>query len=133
LFHFKRKLHDEKTTVIFKEERTTNEETISTNIRMERGTLWNRSMDHRKSRPENPRGLRNLVLGENAEDQIDKIRNEEVYRRLYEVRTLWDTTEKSRTRWIGHTLRQNGFAKNIIERKIEGKVPRGRPRDKCMG
>jgi hypothetical protein len=37
---------------------------------------------------------------------------------------------KRRTRWIGHTLRHNGFLKNIIEEKIVRKVPRGRPRDK---
>ena len=63
----------------------------------------------------------------------DKIRNEEVYRRVEEKRTLWNTIEKRRTRWIGHTLRHNGFVKNIIEGKIEGKVPRGRPRDKYIG
>jgi hypothetical protein len=34
---------------------------------------------------------------------------------------------------MGHTLRHNGFVKNIIEGKIEGKDPRGRPRDKYMG
>jgi hypothetical protein len=60
----------------------------------------------------------------------DKIRNEEVYRRIDEERTLWNNIEKRRTRWIAHTLRYNGFVKNIIEGKIEGKVPRGRPRDK---
>jgi hypothetical protein len=62
--------------------------------------------------------------------RTDEIRNEEVYRRIDEERTLWNNTEKSRTRWIGHTLRHNGRVKNIIEGKIEEKVPRGRPRDK---
>jgi hypothetical protein len=52
---------------------------------------------------------------------IDKIRNEEVYRRIDEERTLWNNIEKRRTRWIGHTLRHNGFMKNIIGGKIEGK------------
>jgi hypothetical protein len=31
-----------------------------------------------------------------------------------------------------YTLRQNGFVKNLIEGKLEGKVPRGRPRDKYI-
>jgi hypothetical protein len=55
----------------------------------------------------------------------DIIRNEEVHRRIEEERTLWNNTEKRRTRWIGHTLRYNGLVKNIIEGKIEGKVLRG--------
>jgi hypothetical protein len=63
----------------------------------------------------------------------DKIRNEEVYRIIDEERTIWNNIEKRRTRWIGHTLRRNGFVKNIIEGEIEGKVLRGRPRDKYMG
>jgi hypothetical protein len=46
-----------------------------------------------------------------------------------EQRTLWNTIEERRTRWIGNTLRQNGFVKNPIEGEIEGNVPRGRPRD----
>jgi hypothetical protein len=36
----------------------------------------------------------------------DKIRNEEVYRRIDGEWTLWNNIEKRRTRWIGHTLRQ---------------------------
>jgi hypothetical protein len=63
----------------------------------------------------------------------DKITNEQVYRRVDEEWTLWNNIEKRRTRWIGHTLRHNRFVKSIIEGKIEGKVPRGRPRDKYMG
>jgi hypothetical protein len=63
----------------------------------------------------------------------DKIRNEKVYRRIDEERTLWNNIEKRRTRWIGHTLRHNRLVKNIIEGKIEGKVPRGSLRDKYMG
>jgi hypothetical protein len=48
----------------------------------------------------------------------DKIRNEEVLRRIDEERTLWNTIDERRTRWIGHTLRHNGFVKNIVKRKI---------------
>jgi hypothetical protein len=59
----------------------------------------------------------------------DKIRNEEVYRTIGEKRTLWNTIGKRRITWIGHTLRNNGFVKNIIQ-KIERKVSRARPRDK---
>jgi hypothetical protein len=59
----------------------------------------------------------------------DKIRNEEVHRRIDEEWMLWNDVEKGRTRWIGHT----GFMKNITEGKIEGKVLRGKPRDKYMG
>jgi hypothetical protein len=58
-------------------------------------------------------------------------KNKEVYRRVGEEQTLWNTIEKRRTRQIGHTLRHNGFVKNIVEGKIEGKVPRRR--DKCIG
>jgi hypothetical protein len=58
---------------------------------------------------------------------------EEVYRSVDKERTLWNNIEKRRTRWTGHTLRHNGFVKNIIEGRIEGKVPRERPRDKYMG
>jgi hypothetical protein len=64
---------------------------------------------------------------------MGKIRNKEVQRLVDEERTVWSTKEKRRTRLIGHTLRHNGFVKNIIEGKIEGKVSRERPRDKCMG
>jgi hypothetical protein len=38
--------------------------------------------------------------------------------------TLWNTIEKRRIRWLGHTLRRNRFMKNIIEGKVEGEVPR---------
>jgi hypothetical protein len=56
---------------MLKEDRTADEEGISKNIRMECGTLWIRSMDHRKNRPEKTRDLRNLVLAEDAKDQMD--------------------------------------------------------------
>jgi hypothetical protein len=50
-------IHDEKTTTVLKQDRTTDEEAMHKNICLERGTLWIRSMDHRKSRPEKTRGL----------------------------------------------------------------------------
>jgi hypothetical protein len=59
----------------------------------------------------------------------DKKRNEKVYRRIAQRRSHWSNIEKGRTRWIGLTLRHNGFVKNTIEGKIEEKVPRGRLSD----
>jgi hypothetical protein len=82
-------------------------------------------MDHRQRIPEKTRGLRNLLLKEGANDEIDgKIRNAKVYRRIEEERTLWDTIEKRRTRWIGYILRHIASVKDIIKEKIEGKVLR---------
>jgi hypothetical protein len=34
---------------------------------------------------------------------MNKIRNEELYRRIDKEWTLWNNKEKRRTRWIGHT------------------------------
>jgi hypothetical protein len=58
----------------------------------------------------------------------DKLKNEEVHKRIDDERTLWDNIEKKRTRWNGHTFRHNGFVMNEIEGKIEGKGPREKPR-----
>jgi hypothetical protein len=63
----------------------------------------------------------------------DRVRNEEVYRRIGEERTLWSTIRQRRTRWVGHVMRHNDYISSIMEGKIEGKAPRGRPRDKFLG
>jgi hypothetical protein len=56
---------------------------------------------------------------------MEEIINEEVYRRIDEERTKWNTIEKRRTRSIGHTLRHNGLVKNMIGRgRIEGEFPK---------
>jgi predicted GTPase len=33
---------------------------------------------------------------------------------------------KKKTRWIGHTITQNGNMHNLSERKIEERIPRGK-------
>ena len=35
--------------------------------------------------------------------------------------------------WIGHVLRHDCLLKTVLERKIEGKRPRGKPRKKMLG
>jgi hypothetical protein len=62
-----------------------------------------------------------------------KVRNEEVYRRIGEERTLWSTKRQRRTRWVGHVMRHNNYVGSIMEGKIEGKAPRGGARDKYLG
>jgi hypothetical protein len=52
------------------------------------------------------------------------VRNEEVYRRIGEERTLWSTICQRRTRWVGHVMRQNNYVGSIWG--IEGKAPRGK-------
>jgi hypothetical protein len=63
----------------------------------------------------------------------EKVRNEEVYRRIREERPLWSTIRQRRARWFGHVVRHSHYVGSIMVRRIEGKVPQGRPRDKCMG
>jgi hypothetical protein len=45
-----------------------------------------------------------------------------------EEQALWNIIVERRTSRIGHTLKQFGSMKNIIEGKMEGIVPRGKPR-----
>ena len=54
--------------------------------------------------------------------------NEEVLQVVDEERTLVNTIVKRKKNWIGHILRHDGLLREVIEGKMEGKKPRGRPR-----
>jgi hypothetical protein len=54
----------------------------------------------------------------------EKVRNEEVFRRIGEERTLWSTIRQRRTKWVGHLMRHNNYVRSIMEGKIEGKAPK---------
>jgi hypothetical protein len=40
---------------------------------------------------------------------MEKVRNEEVYRRIGEERTLWSTIRQRRTKWIAQVVRHNNY------------------------
>jgi hypothetical protein len=63
----------------------------------------------------------------------EKVRNEEVYRRIGEERTMWNTIRQRISRWVGHVVKDSHCMQSIMEGKIEGKAPGGRPRDKYLG
>jgi hypothetical protein len=52
----------------------------------------------------------------------DRMRNEEVLRRVKEERNIIYTVKRWKDDWIGHTLRRNCFLKQIAEGKIEGRI-----------
>jgi hypothetical protein len=58
----------------------------------------------------------------------ERIRNEEVLRRVGEKRTLLATIWKRKMNWIGHIMRGEGMLRVTIEGRLEGKRPRGRKR-----
>ena len=58
----------------------------------------------------------------------DKISNEEVLRRVDEQRTLIDTIYRRKRKWIGHVVRGDGLMKLIMEGRMEGSFPPGKPR-----
>ena len=39
-----------------------------------------------------------------------------------------DTISRRQKQWIGHTLRQDGLFKKVLEGKFKGRRPRGRMR-----
>lgn len=58
----------------------------------------------------------------------DKIVNE-----IHEKKSLISRVEKWKMKLLGHImLMHNNFIKNIIERKVTGKITRGRPRTSIM-
>ena len=58
----------------------------------------------------------------------DKISNEEVLRRVDEQRTLIDTIYRRKRKWIGHAVWGDGLMKLIMEGRMEGSFPPGKPR-----
>ena len=58
----------------------------------------------------------------------DRITNDEVLKRLNTKRTLLDTIKSRKMKFFGHTKRHESIMKNIVEGKLEGTRPRGRPR-----
>ena len=45
-----------------------------------------------------------------------------------EGRTIIETTERRKKKWIGHIVRGDGLLKLVLEGTMEGKRPRCRPR-----
>ena len=58
----------------------------------------------------------------------DRVTNKEVLRRLNTQRTLLDTIKNRKMKFFGHIKRHNTIMKDILEGKMKGTRPRGRPR-----
>lgn len=58
----------------------------------------------------------------------ERITNDEVLRLVGERRQMVDTIVKRKKNWIGHSLRHECLLREVIEGKMVGKRPRGRPR-----
>jgi len=54
--------------------------------------------------------------------------NEEVLKEVGEDRKLVELIVRRKKNWIGHIVRGNGLLKKVIEGRMQGKRPRGRPR-----
>ena len=57
----------------------------------------------------------------------DKVCNDEVLRRVGEERAIISVIHRIQRIWLGHTLRHGDLVPLIIEGRIVGKRPRGRP------
>jgi len=60
------------------------------------------------------------------------VSNEEVLCLVQEQRSLLQVIKQRQANWIGHVLRHDCLLKTVLERKIEGKRPRGKPRRKML-
>jgi exonuclease III len=58
----------------------------------------------------------------------DRVTNEQVLSRVGEERSLVESIVKRKKNWIGHVVRGNGLLKLVLEGRMDGKRPRGRPR-----
>ena len=62
----------------------------------------------------------------------DRVRNEELFDRVKEERSILQTTKRKKIKGIGHILRRNRLSKHVIEGKIEVKGGRGRRRKQLL-
>ncbi|KAL1456898.1 hypothetical protein WDU94_001586 [Cyamophila willieti] len=64
------------------------------------------------------RRIENIICSE-------KVRNEEVLRRVGEERNILDTIKKRKRSWLGHILRRDCLQRRIMEGEIQGTRSRG--------
>jgi len=62
----------------------------------------------------------------------DKIKNDEVFRRMNTQKSIWNTLKLRRKAWIVYVIRNSPWITTIIEGKIEEKPGRGSPRTPFM-
>ena len=62
----------------------------------------------------------------------DKITNESVLTKLKTKRQLLSDIQKRKLKCFGHIKRKNNILTTALEGKLEGKRPRGRPRNNWM-
>ena len=58
---------------------------------------------------------------------MDKRTNEQVLSSMNEKRSLIETIWDRKKNWIGHVVRGDALMKFVLEGRMEGKIPRGRP------
>src|SRR5688572_21563806 len=58
----------------------------------------------------------------------DRIKNEEVLSMVGQKRCLVKTIRERKKNWIGHMFRGNGLLRDVLEGRMLGKRPKGRPR-----
>src|SRR6476469_8576030 len=58
---------------------------------------------------------------------MDNRTNEQVLSSMNEKRSLIKTIWERKKNWIGHVVRGDGLMKLVLERRMEGNRPRGRP------
>jgi len=59
---------------------------------------------------------------------VDKVSNAELLQKVQENKSILDTVQRRKFRWIGHILRHDSLLRDITEGRIKGKVTRGRKR-----
>jgi hypothetical protein len=62
----------------------------------------------------------------------DRIRNEEIPRRVGEVRKLVNLIQCRKRNWIGHIVRGQGILKEVLEGRMEGREERDQERGSWM-
>ena len=62
----------------------------------------------------------------------DRVTNDSVLEKLKTKRTLLSDIQKRKLRYFGHVKRKNNILTTAVEGKLEGKRPRGRPRNNWM-
>jgi hypothetical protein len=67
-----------------------------------------------------------MVLEKDVKNKMDRVTNDEVFRRAEEDRSLLKILKNRCHSWIGHIIRHNEFVVNILERALSGKKGHGR-------